>query len=169
MNPAREKLLVRGLWALHATLAALGLGLFAEALFAPRPAHPFAVKLPAAEAVTELRPLGSEGESLAARRFTRRVAVSVPSSQAAAKAPDQSLDRLIKLTGILDFGGKKPNLAVIETPTESKAYKAGDRVGETGVVVKDVKDFVIVEFEKRRFKVTYLGIQELPADAVGKD
>jgi hypothetical protein len=52
---------------------------------------------------------------------------------------------------------------------DSKAYKAGDKVGETGVVIKDVKDFVIVEFEKRRFKVTFLGIQELPANVVGKD
>ena len=169
MSPAREKQLVRGLWALHAALALVGLGLFAEALFAPRPPHSFAVRLPAAEAVTELRPLGSDGEGLAARRFTRRVVASAPAAPAAAKAQDQSLDRLIKLTGILDFGGKKPTLAVLETPSESKAYKAGDRVGETGVVVKDVKDFVIVEFEKRRFKVTFLGIQELPADAVGKD
>jgi hypothetical protein len=37
------------------------------------------------------------------------------------------------------------------------------------VTVKDVKDYVVIEYEKRRFKVTFLGIQELPSTAVGKD
>ncbi len=45
----------------------------------------------------------------------------------------------------------------------------GDKVGETGVLIKDIKDYIIVEFEKRRFKVNFLGVQELPTNDVGKD
>jgi type II secretory pathway component PulC len=118
--------------------------------------------------LTVLTPLPAGKDGLIDRRFTRRVAGGPPIASTA-KAPELSLDRLIKLTGILDFAGKQPTLAVIETPSESKAYKAGDKVGETGVTVKDVKDYVVIEYEKRRFKVTFLGIQELPSTAVGKD
>jgi hypothetical protein len=168
MTRPQEKRLTRGLWTLYAILAVGGLALLAEALFVPRPPRPFDLKLPSAEASLILTPLPAGKDGLIDRRFTRRVAGG-PSPLAAAKAPELSLDRLIKLTGILDFAGKQPTLAVIETPTESKAYKAGDKVGETGVTVKDVKDYVVIEYEKRRFKVTFLGIQELPANAVGKD
>jgi hypothetical protein len=164
----QEKFVSRGLWTLYILLAVGGLSILGEALFLPRIPRPFELKLPAAEASTTLTPLPAAREGLIDRRFTRRVAAAAAPA-APAKVQDLSLDRLIKLTGILDFGGKKPTLAVIETPTESKAYKAGEKVGETGVLIKDIKDFVVVEFESRRFKVTFLGIQELPANAVGKD
>lgn len=169
MTRTQEKRLSRALWTLYGILAVSGLGLLAEALLVPRPARPFELKLASAETTTVLTPLPAAKDGLIDRRFTRRVAAVAAPAAAAAKPPDFSLERLIKLTGILDFGGKQPTLAVIETPTESKAYKAGDAVGETGVTVKDVKDYAVIEFEKRRFKVTFLGIQELPANAVGKD
>jgi hypothetical protein len=168
MRRAREKLLMRGLWGLYAVLALVGLGLLAEALFVPRSPRPFTVKLPSAEAKNPLQLQLTPQDSLVNRRFTRRVtAAAAPAGPA--KPRDLSLDQLIKLTGILDFGGKQPTLAVIEATGESKAYKAGDKVGETGVVIKDIKEYVLVEFEKRRFKVTFTGIQELPANAFGKD
>lgn len=168
MTRRQEHLLSRGLWTLYAVLTAGGLALLAEALFLPRPARPFELKLPPGEAASGLAlPVTRDG--LVERRFTRRIAAAAAPAAPVGKAPDLSLDRLIKLTGILDFDGKKPTLAVIETPTDSKAYKAGDKVGETGVLIRDIKDYVIVEYERRRFKVTFLGIQELPANAVGKD
>jgi len=165
----QERLLARGLWTLYGVLAVGGLALLAETLLVPRPPRPFELRLPTVEAATTLTPLPAAKDGLMDRRFTRRVAAVAAAHATAAKPQEFSLDRLIKLTGILDFAGKQPTLAVIETPTESKAYKAGDKVGETGVTVKDIKDYVVIEFEKRRFKVTFLGIQELPANAVGKD
>jgi hypothetical protein len=73
------------------------------------------------------------------------------------------------LTGILDFDGRRPTLALIETPAtnETKAYQSGDPIGETGVILREIKEGVIVEYEKQRFKVTYGAIQEIPAGAVG--
>jgi type II secretory pathway component PulC len=165
---SREKRLAAGLWILYAGLAAGGLSLLAHALFVPRAARPFALRMPSVEDLNALQPLPAAKDGLIERRFTRRVAGAAPSA-VAAKPAAVSLDQMIKLTGILDFGGKKPTLAVIESTGESKAYKSGDKVGETGVVVKDIKDYVIVEFEKRRFKVTFAAIQELPASSVGKD
>jgi hypothetical protein len=165
---SREKMLARGLWTLYAVLAVGGLALLAEALFVPRPPRPFAFKMPSAEAMNTLQPLPAAKDGLIDKRFTRRVA-SVAAPAGPAKPRDLTLDQLIKLTGILDFGGKQPTLAVIEATGESKAYKTGDKVGETGVLIKDIKDYVVVEFEKRRFKVTFAGIQELPANAFGKD
>jgi hypothetical protein len=163
-----EKLLLGAFWALYGLIAAAGLGLLAEALFRVPPTRPLTLNLPSAQASAGLESLPGGGGSLASRRFTRRI--SAPQvAQTPAQAQDFSLDRLIKLTGILDFGGKKPTLAVIEAGGESKAYKAGDKVGETGVLVRDIKNDVIVEFERRRFKVTFAGCRELPANEVGKD
>lgn len=168
MTRTQEKRLSRALWTLYGLLAIGGLALLAEALFVPRPARPFALNLPSVEAQTTLTPLPGAKDGLIERRFTRRVAATAAAASVA-KPQELPLDRLIKLTGILDFGGRKPTLAVIETPTESKAYKVDDQVGETGVTIKAIKDYVIIEYEKRRFKVTFLDIQELPANAVGKD
>ena len=168
MTRSREKVLARGLWTLYALLAVAGLGLLAQALFVPRPARAFALRMPSVEEIHSLQPLPAAKDGLVDRRFTRRVAAS-PAAAAGMKLQAATLDQLIKLTGILDFGGKKPTLAVIEATGESKAYKAGDKIGETGATVKDIKDYVIVEFEKRRFKMTFAAIQELPANSVGKD
>jgi type II secretory pathway component PulC len=164
----QEKRLARGLWACYAILALAGLGLLAQALFLPRHPRAFALKMPSVEEMSALQPLPAAKDGLIERRFTRRVAGQAPAA-VAAKPQAVGLDQLIKLTGILDFGGRKPTLAVIEATGESKAYQAGDRIGETGVTVKNVKDFVIVEYEKRRFKVTFAAIQEVPAGSVGKD
>jgi len=167
----KEAILVRGLWALQVALALGGLGLLAEALFVPRLPARLEIKMPPADDPTVLLPLPAGGkDALIDRRFTRRIVAQTAAAEApASKAPDLSLEHLIKLTGILDFGGKQPTLAVLETPQDSKAYKAGDKVGETGVVVREVKDYVIIEYERRRYRVTFKGIQELPAAAVGKD
>lgn len=166
MTRSREKVLTRALWTLYGVLAAGGLALLGFALFAPSRTVPFVLKVPAAKKSLPTLTLSQDG--LADRRFTRRVAASA-TPEGPARAQAVTLDQLVKLTGILDFGGKQPTLAVIEATGESKAYKAGDKVGETGVVVKDIKEYVVVEFEKRRFRVTFAGIQELPANSVGKD
>lgn len=168
MTKAREKAVSRSLWTLYGVLAVAGLALLAEALFVPRVAAGFPLALPSEESLSVLGPRPGAMDRLVDCRFTRRVA-GPASAEAPALTAEQPLDKVIKLTGILDFGGKQPALAVIETATESKAYKAGDKVGETGIVVHTVKDYVVVEFEKRRFKVTFLGVQELAADAVGRD
>ena len=168
MTRGGERRVLRALWIVYGILAVAGFALLAEALFAPRTPRPFALKLPSAEESNQLVLLPASGDGLETRRFTRRVAAAA-APVGPAKAQEVPLDRLIKLTGILDFGSKQPTLAVIESPGESRAYKAGEKVGETGILIKDVKEFVIVEFEKRRFKVTFTEIQELPANAVGKD
>ncbi|HLY08741.1 MAG TPA: hypothetical protein VKW04_05460 [Planctomycetota bacterium] len=171
MIRTREAILVRGLWTLQVMLALGGLGILAETLFVPRLPGRIEIKMPPADDPTVLAPLPSGGkDGLINRRFTRRIAAQAATAEAPPpKAQDLPLEHLIKLTGILDFGGKQPTLAVIETPQDSKAYKAGDKVGETGVVVRDVKDYVVIEYERRRYRVTFKGIQELPAAAVGKD
>jgi len=98
--------------------------------------------------------------------MTRTVARAVSPGPAAAAGP-LPLESMVKLTGILDFGGKSPTIAVIETPQESKGYKAGDAVGETGAVVRTVTDYVVLEFARKRYKLTFKGVEELPANAVG--
>lgn len=166
MTRAVEKVLTRTLWALYGVLAVAGLALLAHTLFVQPKRGPFVLKIPA-DAGQGLPSLVLTQDGLADRRFTQKVAA--PAAAGPARVQTVTLDQLIKLTGILDFGGKQPTLAVIEATGESKAYKSGDQVGETGVLIKEIKDYVVVEFEKRRFKVTFAGILELPANSVGKD
>jgi hypothetical protein len=163
---AGEKVLARCLWTLYGILAVAGLALLAQALFLSARAQPFVLRAPS-DPGHGLPVLTLSQDGLADRRFTQKVAGTAVAGPV--RVQPVALDQVIKLTGILDFGGKQPTLAVIEAIGESKAYKAGDKVGETGVLVRDIKNYVVVEFEKRRFKVTFAGIQELPANSVGKD
>jgi hypothetical protein len=165
---ARERSVARGLWTLYAIFAIGGVLYLSFALFGARPLRPLQFTLPTAEERITLHPQSGGADALADRRFTRRIsAIAAPASTA--KTPDLSLEQMVKLTGLLDFGDKKPALAVIEVGGESKAYKAGDKIGETGVVVKAVKEYVVLEFNQRRYKLTFVGAQELPANSVGKD
>ncbi len=165
MRTRKDRAIARGLWVLYGVLGLAGLGVLADTLF--RIPKEQTIVLPSFQEHA-LRTLELGPSPLAERRMTRRIA-------AGAAAPKPSgpvavpLEGLIKLTGLLDFGGKQPTLAVLENPATglSKAYKAGDRIGETGIVLKDVKDYLIVEYERRRFRVTFQKIEEVPADAVG--
>jgi hypothetical protein len=171
MTQRGERILKRTLWTLYAVLGMGGLACLAAALFVPHPPRPMDLKIPAEASPSPATVLPTPGADLAERRFTRRLRSTAAMPASVTKGPDSNLEQLIRLTGILDFGGKQPTLAVIETlsPIESKAYKVGDRIGETGVRVKDIKEYVIVEYDRRRFKVTFAGVQELPAAALGKD
>jgi hypothetical protein len=155
------------LWAIYGVLAVAGLALLAEALFVRRDPELPAFAPPSIPSPLELRhALPPPVEALANRRMTRKVAAR-PSQAAAIAAAPPALESLVHLTGILDFGGKSPSVAVIETPTETKGYRPGDSVGSTGALVRSVTDYVILEFEKKRYKLTFKGMEELPAKAVG--
>jgi len=168
MTRSGEKMLKRALWTLFAFLAAAGWATLAEALFARRPIQTLAVPDLAVLQEVQDAQVDATGGGLVERRFTRLV-VKPTQLVSSSKPVGVPLDSLIKLTGLLDFGGIKPTLAVIEAIGESKSYRAGDHVGETGVVIKDIRDYVIVEFQGKRFKMTFAAIQELPANTVGKE
>lgn len=165
---SRTELRLRAfLWFVFALLAVGGLGVLSLPMLAPQAPVPYL--LPEVRQAPVQDANGNTVEQLAKRRMSRQLtgpaappaAVSIPASV--------PIESLIKLTGVLDFGGKQPSLAVIEMvgTNESKTFKSGDKVGETGVVIKDIKDFVIVEYDKRRFKMTFSGVQEVPANSVG--
>lgn len=167
MSPKRERHLAGSLWSLYGVLALAGLGLLAEALFVSRTPDSFTFPAPAAPGTPGLRPAAPDLDLLAAKPMTRRI--TAPVAPPASKAQGVALDSLLRLTGILDFGGKSPSIAVIELPStgESKGYKAGDAIGETGAVVKEVAEFVLFEHGKRRFKLTFKGVEEMPLRPVG--
>lgn len=169
MTRRGERRLAAALWTLFAALSAGGLGLLAFALFSPRPV-PALPELPADARLSlpEIRPADPGVEALARRTLTRRVAER-PREEAPAAAGPVPIDSLLKLKGILDFGGKQPSLAVIEIlgDRKTKAYQAGDKLGGSGAVLRQVGDSVIVEYDRRRYKLGYKGAREIPANSVG--
>jgi type II secretory pathway component PulC len=160
---AQDRLVSRVLWAIYGSLALGGVVLLADALFFPF--KPASTRLP-----DDVVPLQSDGrqslEKLATTRMSRRIAPR----PAAVQAPVQAavpLESVLRLTGILDFENASPSVAVIELSGESKAYRPGDRVGETGAIVLKIADGVLLEYQRKRFRLTFKGLKEVPSDALG--
>jgi type II secretory pathway component PulC len=161
-----ERVLVAGLWALYGMLALGGVTLLALTLFSLRPNRSLRIT---ADQGSESAEKASGGlpdiGGLAEKRMTRKVIQPLPAEPPT--PPPVPLESFLRLTGILDFEGRSPSIAVMETQGESKRYKAGDRVGETGAVVMAVTDCVLLEYRKRRFRMTFKGVKEVPANALG--
>jgi hypothetical protein len=148
-------------------LSVLGLAILAVALFIPRVPQPFILTgLPRFETGPSLPVLSLEN-GLAGKMMSRRFQGTPAPDQT--KPMSTSIENLIRLSGIMDFGSKQPSLAIIEiiSAKESKAYKSGDKVGETGIRVREIGETVIVEYENRRYRLTPMGVQELPTRALG--
>lgn len=164
---SRSRRVSFALGGLYGILAATGLVLLGEALFVPRAPVVYRVPPPETASPLILAHVGREAD-LAKRRMTRRIAVPPAAPKADRPAP-VPLESIIRLAGILDFGGKRPSLAVIEiaTANETKAFKAGDAIGDTGAILREIGDGVIVEYGRRLYKVTYAGVREHSANPVG--
>ncbi|HEV3029549.1 MAG TPA: hypothetical protein VG457_18370, partial [Planctomycetota bacterium] len=138
MKVRRARRIAATLWVLYGVLSLAGLAILAEALFIPRHPHPFKLAgLPRTEPASSLPVLATQ-DGLAGKPMTRRIQGTAALAQA--KATVIPIESLIRLSGIMDFGGKQPSLAVIEIlgGSESKAYKSGDKIGETGVRVQEI-------------------------------
>jgi hypothetical protein len=165
-----ERRLVRTLWGAWVVLGAAGLGVLAFALFSSRAPRPF----PKVASEVNLAPtvggprVNPDVETLAAKRMSKAVAERPRDLPKAAAGP-APIDSLIRLKGVMDFGPPQGSVAVLELPAEQKtrSFQPGDKIGETGAVLKTVGETVVVEYDKRRWKLTYKGAQELPADPVG--
>ncbi len=161
-----ERHLILGLWTGWAVLGAAGLGLLAFALFSNRALRPLP-KLPGIGLAVEAPRGNPDVEALAGKRMSKGVAErSVNLPKASGPAP---IDSVLRLKGVMDFGKARPAEAVVELLSERKtgSFLAGDKLGQSGAVLKAVGETVVVEYERRRWKLTYKGAQELPAAAVG--
>ena len=170
MTNRGERRLVRSLWAAWAVLGAAGLGVLALALFTTRPARPLP-KVPAGLVLARADAgprLAGDVEGLAGKRMSKAVAER-PREAAKGPAGPSPIDAVVRLKGVMDFGPKQGAVAVLELPGEqkTKSFQAGDKIGRTGAVLKAVGETVVVEYDGRRWKLTYKGAQELPAAAVG--
>jgi len=163
-----ERRLVTVLWSAWAVLGVAGLATLAFALFsnrAPRSFKKGPAELALAKSFELVKP---EVEALAGKRMSKAVPERARAAPRASAGP-APIDSVIRLKGVMDFGKDKGAVAVLELPAERKtrSFQPGDTIGQTGAVLKAVGETVVVEYESRRWKLTYKGAQELPADPVG--
>ena len=165
MSRGRGRVLDRALWASAALLGVAALGI-AALLFVPR--KPLSLPSARLEASKkEAQAPSPDVEILAGTRMSRAVIRSKASAPARAQAAP--LESLVRLTAVFDFEGKSPALAVVEIlqTSESKTVKAGDRIGETGALVREILESVLVEYAGKVYKLTFAGVQEVPNRALG--
>jgi len=157
-----ERILVRSLWTAFGLFGAAGLGVLAYALFTPRPILPPPAIPEIAVRPEPLRAPDPSIEALARLRMSRRLEEG-PREPTTGPSGPVPIDSILRLKGVLDFGGKQPSLAVIELAGERKtrAYQAGDKIGGSGAILHEVGDQVVVEYDRRRYRLTYKGAKDL--------
>lgn len=173
MNRRRERLVARTLSVAYVLVAAAGLLVLAEALFSHRdPRFPRLSGLEGSATIDGkgLIPGSEATKALAEKKMSR--AIAAPAATPVAKPAKAPLASLVKLAGIMDFGGRRPSEAVIETPgtNETKGYRVGEPIGSIGATVREITDSVIVEYAGKRYRLTFLGADEVvsPDPGTGK-
>ena len=104
--------------------------------------------------------------TLAGRKISRKIVKKVvPPPPPPPKPPAPPLEKLIKLSGVMDFGGGNPPEAIIETlqNRKTKNYKDGDRLTPVPATIESIGgDVVVVVYDEKKWKVTYAGAELIP-------
>lgn len=171
MSPRRERRVRTVLWCLAGTLLVGAVGLSARALvFRPRLREP---ALGGAPTVGKKEGGGLSAEEVAvfARKKMSRAIVKPPPAPPPPPPKPQvpPLDTLVRLSGITAFRNGQAPEALIESRRENqtRSYKVGDAIGTSGAVVREIADVVQVEYDGRRWKLGFSGVEALPAAPVG--
>jgi hypothetical protein len=171
LNRRRMDAVVAALWVGFAGVGATGFGTLAWTLFRPplqAPAAPLPEFIEAAPSTAKAA-TPSTPPALPQRRLTRKI----PERQGEApQAPNPSaapLDSVVRLRGWMNYSGRRPSVAILELMESRKtlALEAGERIGKSGAVLREVGETIIVEYNGQRYKLTYKGAVALPGQALG--
>lgn len=169
MTRRREVLLIGVLWTACGLLAACIPAYVAFILsMEETPLH-----LPdvlGAGAVQQVRQDDPAIDILAGKPLSRKIPEPPPAA-APPPPPATPIESLLKLKGVMDYAGRQPSVAVIELLAEQKirAFLPGEKLGQSGAVLVEAGETVIVEYALRRYRLTYKDIREVPTAPVGLD
>ncbi len=165
MTPRGERLVRTSLWAGTGILILAAAGIAGIALWRPRPPRP----LPAP--VVQGSPGGpgisaQDLEAFARKKMSRTIVKAAPPPPPKPVVP--SLDTVIRLSGIIDYGPDSPREAFIEIRqnSQTKSYRVGDSLPSIGAVIKGIADGVLVEYDGALWKLTDRGVTPAPISPV---
>lgn len=171
MTPRAERRVRRGIISCAVLFGLGAAGFSVDAFLLPQKTRP--VVLEDASSLPNGTPDNGDSRDLAAlarQKMTKTIVKVVPPPPPPPpKPPAPPLDSLVRLTGVIDFGDQVPKEAFIETRqnTQTRAYKPGDTIGNSGAMVKTIGDYVIVEYDGKLWKLTPRSAELLSADPVG--
>ena len=166
MTPRGELSLGRLLWS-----GAVLLGLSAASLTTktalfpdgPRPIDLGAHVMPGPEGSGDAE-IAADVQKLARRKMSRKIVkIVVPPPPPPPKRPAPPLDKLVRLAGVMDFGGGEKPEAIIETKQtrKTKNYKVGDKLTPVPATIEEISEGVILAYDGKRWKLTYGGVVEI--------
>lgn len=152
-----------------ALLLAAGSAFLADALFSRRKPAGYAIE-DFRVAHPEVDPPGGPNakiERLAKSRMSKTTAKAAPAAPARAALPD--LGTLVRLVGITEFKKGSAKEALIENLRlrEAKSYQVGQKIENIGAEVRKIDDTVILRYDEKLWILSFEGVREAPADALG--
>jgi hypothetical protein len=152
-----------------AILLAVGSAFLADALFSRRKPAGYAIedyRIARPDGNSPGAP-GAKIERLAKTPMSKTAAKASPSAPPRATLPD--LGTLVRLVGITEFRKGAAKEAIIENLRlrEAKSYQVGQKVENIGAEVRKITDTVILRYDEKLWILSFEGIREAPADALG--
>jgi len=163
VTPRGERLVRRGLWAGAGLFASGAFGLLGVTFLGPTGPRPLEGDPPAARAESpSITP--SEIDEFARKSPSRTIVKAPPPTPPKPVLP--ALDAVLRLSGIIDYGGTVAREAFIELRSTgvTKPYHAGDAVPNVGAVVREVTDVVLLEYDGQLWRLTDHGAEPAPKD-----
>jgi type II secretory pathway component PulC len=154
---------------LAALIAVAACALFAHAIFAPRQQRDFSSLAQGADP-TPAAPKTDAGardvEILAGKKMSRTIVKPPPAPPPRPAAP--ALNTLIRLSGVIDMGGVKEAILEVKKTRQSRGYREGAAIEDTGAVVKKIHDSVLIDYDGRTFRLSASGeVEEIKTDPGG--
>jgi type II secretory pathway component PulC len=156
--------------ALAAIILIAAAALFAHALLSPRQPRDFSTLSQGADP-TPTAGMKSDAtdrdmDSLAKRKMTRTIVKAPPAPPPKPAAP--ALNTLIRLTGVMDIGGTKEAIIEIKKSKQSKSYRDGAAIEDTGAIIKNIQNSVLIDYDGKTFRLSVGGeIEEVKTDPGG--
>ncbi len=171
MSPRAERRVRMLLWGMAALLLVGSVALAARALAFPSPLGGAALDGVPSGGRKDAQDLGQDEIAAFARKKMSRTIVKPPPAPPPPPPKPQvpPLDTLVRLSGITAFRNGQPPEALIESRRENqtRSYKVGEAIGTSGAIVREIADVVLVEYDSRRWKLSFTGVEALPAAPVG--
>jgi type II secretory pathway component PulC len=156
--------------ALAAIVLVAAVSIFAHALLTQHQPRDFNALSQGADPTPTAGPRADAGsrdlDALAKQKMTRTIVKAPPAPPPKPAAP--ALNTLIRLTGVMDLGSTKEAIIEIKKSKQSKSYREGAAIEDTGATIKNIQNSVLIDYDSKTFRLSVGGeIEEVKTDPGG--